>query len=726
MKLVLAAALLALQAAPALAQSPAAPAPADAYLDPGARVLVEEARGRRARVERRIDGYRTLARERVYAGLRTLGRNRTLYSQEVAARVSWRRDGDGLVEALGGREAVPVAKRGVSLPEDLRADLPDLAFDPDELHLSPLMGLGTGSDGDSTSLVDPLRPGSEAHYRFRSGDVTSVRLPDGTTLRIRELEVIPRRSDWRLVRGSLWIDSESHGVVRSVFRLARPFELARDQREDYEEIPRAMRAVMGPVRADVEWVTVEYALWDGRWWLPRLISTEVGVEMGVLGKVPARFERSYSAYEVDATPEERVSVLPAAELLRTAHADSGARECPSREGRVCRCERGRCRYWEVRVPADTAALLASADLPPSLADGGEKLITGEEMEELARVLDPGLGGLGDFRPEVRFRVGGTDLVRYDRVEGLSLGARADAALGPLSADATVRVGTADREPAAELGVERRTASGLHRLAGYRRLAPFDPSMRALDPGSSLAALLLGRDEAEYLRATGVELTGRPARAGRWDWRWRLFAEHQHPVSRETGISLARAWSEAPVFPEVRPADRADQAGASLTVRTGRETPGGLRWDAGAAVDASAGTFRFARPSVSAGAGVPLPWGLVGAVQAAAGTTAGEVPVQGLWYLGGPGSVRGYRTAAEAGEAFWSGRAEVASAFPAARVGVFADAGWTGERGAFRADPTLLSAGVGAGLLDGLVRLDLARALRGDRGWRADLYLNGAL
>jgi hypothetical protein len=38
----------------------------------------------------------------------------------------------------------------------------------------------------------------------------------------------------------------------------------------------------------------------------------------------------------------------------------------------------------------------------------------------------------------------------------------------------------------------------------------------------------------------------------------------------------------------------------------------------------------------------------------------------------------------------------------------------------------MSAGVGASFLDGLFRLDLARALRAPRGWRVDFYMDGAL
>jgi hemolysin activation/secretion protein len=133
-----------------------------------------------------------------------------------------------------------------------------------------------------------------------------------------------------------------------------------------------------------------------------------------------------------------------------------------------------------------------------------------------------------------------------------------------------------------------------------------------------------------------------------------------------------------------------------------------------------------RPMLQLSAGVPLTGGLVGAFEAAGGAVLGEVPVQRLWYLGGRGTVRGYSGAAASGTAFWRGRVEVAGARPVARVVGFVDAGWAGPRGDLRAEPLLLSAGAGASLLDGVVRADLARALRGDAGWRFTVYLDGGL
>ena len=123
----------------------------------------------------------------------------------------------------------------------------------------------------------------------------------------------------------------------------------------------------------------------------------------------------------------------------------------------------------------------------------------------------------------------------------------------------------------------------------------------------------------------------------------------------------------------------------------------------------------------------MPFRLVGSLQGSAGTSAGTVPVQGLWYLGGAGSVRGYPGATAAGESFWRARAELATPGPAVRLAIFSDARWAGRRSEWTsADPSLLSAGVGASFLAGLIRVDLARALRGRSGWRMELYLDAAL
>jgi hypothetical protein len=60
---------------------------------------------------------------------------------------------------------------------------------------------------------------------------------------------------------------------------------------------------------------------------------------------------------------------------------------------------------------------------------------------------------------------------------------------------------------------------------------------------------------------------------------------------------------------------------------------------------------------------------------------------------------------------------------AARPALFYDIGWAGRR-ADVADPgrPLSGAGAGLSLLDGLLRVDVARGIWPERRWRADLYL----
>lgn len=739
--MILAAALAALLQGTPAAPPPTAQDTASAYLDRGAADLVRGARDRRARVERSIDMYRVTARERAHAGFEAVRRERTLYGGEKAVRIEWRRGETGTVRVLGAREASPAASRGVEVPEDLRGSVTELAFDPDELQLN-LFQFGAGDlgadDGDESRMetrrdsagvavevevdmepIDPLRAGSEAHYRFRSGDTTVVRLPDGSQLRLIQLEIIPRRREFRLLRGSLWIDSQTGGVARSVLTTARPFDLRRDVDED---IPRVVNT-FGSIRAVVRYVTIEYALVQGRWWLPRLMAIDMEADMGMLADIPVRFERSYSDYEVEAsaTPQQApVSVLA---MERDSVAVRLCEEAADAAGEECECQGGRCRRWRVEVPTDTVALLTSPDLPPPLADGNARLITGEEVESLARVLTPSLGRMGDFAPELS---GSLSEIRYNRVEALSVGGRAEVAWGPFTMDGVARIGIGDREPNVELGVTRETIRRRMRLGGYRRLAAFEPGSRALGLGGSLNALLFGRDEADYYLASGAELSGEPVRQGRWAYSWRLFGEHQHPVNRNTQFSLAKAWDDEP-FRGVRPAERADQAGASLALsRTfgSDRAPAVLTF--GTWAEGQAGTFGFGRGQATARLAVPYLGRFALALEAAAGTSAGDVPLQGLWYLGGPSSIRGYEGALVGGESFWRARAEVATPLPAARIVLFGDAGWAGARDAWELDPPLVSAGIGASFLDGLIRLDLARALRSPTGWRVDLYLDGSL
>ena len=59
--------------------------------------------------------------------------------------------------------------------------------------------------------------------------------------------------------------------------------------------------------------------------------------------------------------------------------------------------------------------------------------------------------------------------------------------------------------------------------------------------------------------------------------------------------------------------------------------------------------------------------------------------------------------------------------------MFTDFGWAGPRDTFDWDDMLYGVGIGASLLDGLIRMDLSHGLRGPgRQFRLDLYLDALL
>jgi len=711
---------------------------ASAYLDETARELVRLARERRRTVDRSIEAYETTAHERVSVGLRMVRRDRTVWEREVASRIAWERDGPIRIEALGAREVVPIASTDVQVPEDLDRYLPHLAFDPADPYLL------TGWDDTGDEVPHPLAPGSEAHYRFRTGGTTVIRLPDGREVRLVEVEVLPRRKAGNLVQGSLWLDEETHAVVQLTFRLADEFRLDREG-----NAPRVIEP-----RLKLEYLTIEYGLWDFQWWLPRVMAIRGAARFGRLLSVPFLYERTYSNYVVRGEPAsappvaveeteyaagrrvrcpsravvvfrpsgDRGAALDSVELARRKAARDSARAAAY--ARLTEEERRACERIEVVVPDAEVTLLENPLLSPAPLAAGEALLTEAELESLHERLARLPGAPWQLsRPRFSGPLGG-GLVRYNRVEGLSIGAGLDVGLGPIQVEANARIGTADREPNGELRIVRDGMRTHHRLAAYRRLVPMDPEARPFTLAASLSALVFGRDEADYHRTLGVELTGAPSISRRRWYDWRVYAQREAAARKETDFSIAHLLDDEHVFPENEAAQEATQYGASLRVRgeLGRD-PGGVRVHAELGLDGAAGTFRYGRPSLTLRTYLPLPGSFVAMLEGAAGTSFGDPAVQHLWRLGGPTTLRGYASSAMAGESFWRGRVELATSAPVARLVLFSDAGWAGARENLRTDPWLASAGVGVSLLDGIIRVDVARALKRPTGWRTIMYLD---
>src|SRR5690606_29195735 len=95
------------------------------------------------------------------------------------------------------------------------------------------------------------------------------------------------------------------------------------------------------------------------------------------------------------------------------------------------------------------------------------------------------------------------LIRYNRVEGLSVGVHA-AALplwhgSPVRIALTARLGSSGPLPSGRLELERVTLRNRVGLSVFGEVAAIDPAADPLGPVSSMLALVAGRDDGDYHR-----------------------------------------------------------------------------------------------------------------------------------------------------------------------------------------------------------------------------------
>ena len=714
--------------------------PGDTYMDEAARILVRDVRTRRQTFDRSIDDYRTVSTERLSVGHRIIGRDRLLWRRETASRIHWTRTGVIEIDVIGAREVVPVAVSKAQVPADLSEFMPHIAFDPMDAEFLIRF--------DTTAIIHPFGAAGERNYRFRSGDSSSVRLPDGRTIRIRELEFIPRRRDPHLIAGSFWIDMDSHALVQGVFRLARKFEFGRDSDED--DKPPGWFPQMS---MDLTYLAVNYGLYEMRWWLPHYVVAEGVVHLGPLGTLPLKYERTYADYQVIGDPAApRITLDTVA--IRSCHprtninisVSTGTDDPDSTEinrraerERVREQERAEraakrdtlknpCVKREYRVTqAPDSVLLNSEHLPGSIY-AGETLLSQSEIDAMAsRINDlPNVPWLL-ARPQLSLGLGGPGLLRYNRVEGLSVGARGQVDLGRALAMGEVRYGLADEKVSAELALQRDAAKRSYRLGGYHRLVATDPALRPFSLPSSLGSVLLGIDDAKFFRTSGAELIVAPAPARSQWYNLRVYHERQSDAGVNTDFSLRHLIRKSYEFAPNFDANPATQSGGEVTLRGDFGlNPDRIRGGLAIGARGETGTFEFVRPMATLHLSTPLPFNLVGGVEGSAGTSTGVVPTQSHWYLGGTNTLRGYPIGIMSGDAFWRGRAEVATSLPIARLSLFSDFGWAGSRDDFSQSRPLVSAGAGFSFMDGTVRLDVAHALRQSKDWRLYLYMGGIL
>ena len=714
--------------------------PVDAYADEGIAELIERALAQRKARAEGLTSFETTFRERIYAGLggAALRRERAMFHQERAARLRWAAEGEHIIRWLGLRRGVPIVGLGVEFEDDLRDDD---AFELDFDIIDPASEhLALGSEW----ALHPLADTAAHHYRYRSGDTLRIRFPgDNREVTLIEAVVEPREARFDRIAGSLWFDADEGVLTRAAYRPAIEYDFDREEPEDADDVPGFVK----PIRARVDFITIDYGLQELRWWLPNRMAFDAVATMADLASMPVRYEWTFEDYLVDAEqtldPGEDLpegwtrwvdDVIDAEELEGEEGRVEGFRDDPltaeadSLPARV---------HPIVTIVPPVDELPSYPELPEPLFSATVDAFATAELDDLKDRLSslhiPAAVGLGprlDLSPGLR-------RLRYNRVEGLSVSARFAVPTGVTSEFAvTPRIGIPEWEPGVEVGWRRQTATGGFGIAAYRRLTDLGDWGRPLSFGNSFNSLIVGYDEGLYFRETGFEIS-----ASRQGKRTRvegaLFAERHQNAPKQSDASLPSLFGDA-VFSDNIVAARGDVAGVSGRLRAfssvdpGTPILSGSVWG-----EVATGDFDlYGRAAVSAALQLPVSEWIV-ALEGGAGSVFGEPPPQRRFHLGGSYTLRAFDPVSTGGDSFWFGRFELGRGFRIGdptydvggspiRVTGFWDAGWTGPVDDFGTDGWRSSVGVGVSLMDGLFRIDIARAVRGGSLWRLHIYSDGLM
>jgi len=522
-------------------------------------------------------------------------------------------------------------------------------------------------DGDEVSeVVHPLAPGAEAVYDYLVADSLTLTYGGGSEqVRVYELSVRPRDSSRPGYVGSVFLDRKSAAIVRMSFTFTPASYV--DPYLDYIRI------------------SLDNALWMGRYWLPYRQEVELRREIPQLdflagSIIRGRFEIGPYQFNLDLPP--------------TLFGGRAVTAAPEAQRRAFPFERGLFDDLDQEGLAPT----------PSL----------EEVRAEARRMLAGkaLSGLAPVRLQIRSV---SDVLRYDRAEGLFTGAglrlrpHSGLALGVGAGYAFGR-----RRPSAWIELSTEPAKVVPVFEAYwDRLGDFGPFEATAPLVSSLGTAFTGQDWLDPYFARGGRLTLRGSQPG----------EGPSVSLRVERHASARMVLDARDYVPVRPVVEGTMT--ALDVRVPIPLPAGAE----SSVDATGGTIAggsfgtLVLRNVWSAEEPDRAWRLHAELSAGGATT--RTPVQELFFLGGRGTLPGWGFRSFVGRGFWLARVEATHpllqpwvgvrAFAALGATTFASAslpdGWEDAH-----DSDGPRASVGAGLSFGwdVIRLDFAHGL-GDGG-----------
>ena len=316
----------------------------------------------------------------------------------------------------------------------------------------------------------------------------------------------------------------------------------------------------------------------------------------------------------------------------------------------------------------------------------------------------------------------SDLLQYNRVQGLSLGLGYRLpvpGLGLTAIYGTVRYGFSDERVTGRLSLVRDSPEARLAINGYHDVTDLDP----LSPGRSFTntfnSLFAGHDNGDYALSDGgagtVEVSLGPA----LDLSLTARVEQQRSTARVARSAINDFFGGSGLFPP-NPPIKEGVFGSVVARLSGARRP---RWNLaldvlGGAGQTTARLYGDLRGSFG--------WRQEITVRIKDGAGTEPALPQTLFRLGGLHTVRGFEYGTVRAPAFWAAQLDLAPVGGRFRPVLFIDAGQGGRIGELFSSTAFVGGGVGLSLFHGLVRLDFSRPISPDVGGkvRFDLVFQG--
>ncbi|MBA3344457.1 MAG: hypothetical protein H0T44_04010 [Gemmatimonadales bacterium] len=706
---------------------------APAYANPATRHLVERAMARRQAGDSSVNDYRARLHYRLTVGVgrRRWARVPTSAVEEQVAEVQWRRPNDLRLDIVGRRSRSRSTAVRLSSVWDRPWFVPRGVDDSVRIF---------SDEFPATGALHPLAAGGPEWYRYELSGNLGVAPARGGTLRLMRVEVTPRRTGPALIAGQMWIDSATAEVVRLTFRYVGTALWAEPEGSKGSDSSSARRINSIANRIVSIDADLEYGLQDGRYWMPyrQVVAGRVRIPVVSDVVIPFQATTTFQDYQIN-TGRPIAFEVP---LPDSARWDANSRREARRERRDSlraerrgqESERGdSLRSWDYadrwaggryelhRPSNDSLTRYVGWGDSLSLDEDPADVRRVREVEaELARMAEELPGPLtGESNHGIAYERA-SDVLRYDRVQGLSLGVgyrvRAPG-VRFTGLYGTVRYGLSDERVTGRLTVLRDAPGGRLALSGYREIADVDPFSPGHGIGNTLNALFAAHDNADYALVHGGSAGFETSLGTGLDLGLGARVERQTSVGREARSAINDFFGGSGLFPTNPPVQDGTFVGGWARLTGVKETRWSVTGDVLSGEGQTTGRlFGEVRRGIGRRRGLTL--------RLKGGLATASAPPQSLFRLGGLATVRGFDYGSRRGEAFWATQLDLAPFSGRLRPVLFLDAGQAGETGDIFASKALIGGGAGLSLFNGLLRLDLSHPISEGGSLRFDIVVQG--